>query len=240
MTTSPRLGIVRPDRPVRWLADAEGRVLDAELSRRLGPVSLDLRVDGPPVGRWGSLDHAAWPRDVAAVIDVGALYGEGVPPLTTLFGRTVEPAAAEVRRRMLIHLGIIPDTEYQLDDSTLAPLGAPSLTATDMWLLARSATRIAIDDPAIVALVSATSGPSQITLDHLFDRIAADVSPDIDAPATIAALTAECDDLRHDLDELQARLVYEQRQAADLGDDLRAQIEILRDRLDRAEIDRPR
>ena len=53
---APRIGVVRPAGGHPVAAAAEARVVRHELERRLGPVTLDLRVDGDdPIGPWEAL-----------------------------------------------------------------------------------------------------------------------------------------------------------------------------------------
>ena len=65
----PRFGVLRSERGLPVIASAEARVIRGELERRLGPIMLDLRIDGDQLADWLPIAHAAWPVDVDAIID---------------------------------------------------------------------------------------------------------------------------------------------------------------------------
>ncbi|NNE13165.1 MAG: hypothetical protein HKN41_13075, partial [Ilumatobacter sp.] len=141
------VGLLRPDRPRRVVAEAEARVIATELERRLGELALDLRVSGEAIGPWRSAATAAWPGDVDVFVDDGALWADGAPALTALFGRTVDDGAAEVRARMLRHLGVVPSTPFVLDRERLEALDAWHVSPTDLWLVAAAADAVETGDP---------------------------------------------------------------------------------------------
>ena len=232
--TPIRLGIVRPDRPAAVVAIAEARVLSRELERRLGSVVLDLRVHGDQIGPWAPLANAAWPADIDAQIDPELIWSTGVPPLTTLFGRTVEPAAAEVRRRMLAHLGLLPSV---VDEQTVEELSSLPMRPTDLWLIVAAAERVEIDDPAIRSFGTTAGDPDQTELDAAFDAIA---GPLVDLEPTGSALqesVAAEQVWRRRAAELADELARSEAEAARRLDELAGQASVLRERIRRLELD---
>ena len=231
----PRIGIVRPDRPHRAVADAEARVLQAEIDRRLGPTVVDLRVVGTDLGRWRSADHAAWPADVDVVIDADRLWGDHVPPLTALFARTIEPAAADVRRRMLTHLGVLPVD--LVDDDDLAALLEGPARPTDLWLVVAEATRIDLADRRVAAF---RAQPDTIAaLDAELDRVVAEL-PTLSDDSLLGRLRrsetlARAE--RRRADEAAADLVRVQREAADLLDEARERSAVADEQAERTRLD---
>ena len=165
-------------------------------------------------------EHAAWPADVDAVVDVADLVGPDAPPLTALFARTVAPESAEVRRRMLRHLGFIDGRPF--DHAALAALDDLVPTPTDLWLLVSSAPTVSVADPAIRAL--AISDASQAAaLDAALGRAAQRLLGERGVAATereLARVLAELDDARRVADDLAATLARERIEAASVIDDL--------------------
>lgn len=235
--TSPiRLGIVRPATgsgdPL--VAEIEPRVLAYELARRLGPVSLDLRTDGDAIGRWLPLAHAAWPAAIDAQLDAAALWSSSVP-LTALITRTIEPAAAEVRARMLAHLGLIPADPAPLGADRLAELAALSITPTDLWLVARAATAVDTGVAELDAVVTPVSSPGIAVLDAGIDALLA--GTELPGAATVGRLQGELTALRARVTELEAEARRTAVETAGLIDDLVHERAVLRERLDRAQFD---
>jgi hypothetical protein len=231
-----RLGIVRPAGASSdtIVAEIEARVLATELARRLGPVLLDLRIDGNAIGRWRPLAHAAWPTAIDALVDVGTLWSS-TTCLTAQFARTVEPAAAEVRGRMLTHLGLIPDEAAPLDAMRLAGLRALSITPTDLWLVARAATAVTTGVAEIDAITTPAGAPEVAELDLTFDALAAGITAGSDR--TAQGLQQQLDALRTHVAELEASALRDAREAADRFDELAHERAVLRERLERAELD---
>lgn len=93
---------------------------------------------------------------------------DGVP---ALFGRTVHSRAADVRRRMLDHLGVTPIG--RLDADIVADLERLHLTASDWHLIVASATTIGDIDPDLAAFI-ADPAEADAHLTELVDAIAAD------------------------------------------------------------------
>lgn len=231
---SLRLGVERADRPLEVVATTEARVIEHELTRRLGDVTVDLRIAGARLGPWLPLEHAAWPAEIDHRLDVSGLWADGQPPLATLFARTVHPDAADVRRRMLRHLGVIPRGEFTLDDEFLAglPDGAPR--PLDLWLIAGAASSISAGAADGFAPHDVDDA---VRLDAVFDALVASV--DDDPAPTIARLTTERDAARRDAEEAADSLVRVQAEIADRVDALRAENDGLRERLERAELHHP-
>ncbi len=229
------LGVLRPSRPTHVVAVAEARVIRTELERRLGPLTLDLRIDGASIGGWQSVANAAWPGSVDAVVDASILWNSALPPLTTLFARTVEPTAAEVRRRMLAHLGVIPDAPFELDDDRLAALSELPLRPTDLWLIAGSARAITVDDDTISAFAAPVDSDGHHLLDAAFDAVAASLSEQPTTGTTLERLTASTATLTRRVSELDSELIRSERDTAELLDQLRTENRVLRERLERAE-----
>ncbi|MEO6654430.1 MAG: hypothetical protein ABIP17_17460 [Ilumatobacteraceae bacterium] len=230
---SRRIGVLRPDRPLPVIAEAEARVIEQELERRLGDVTVDLRVDGESIGRWLPVANAAWPTDVDLVISTAALWGDDVPPLTAAFGRTVEPAAATVRRRMLRHLDLMPEPPFALDAPLLDALVDRRVRPTDLWLVAEAASSIDVDVPAVRALVE-PEGAARI--DRAFDDAVGDLAPPTDD--TLARLVAERDAARSQAREQASEVARTRAELADRLDALEAENDVLRERLDRAALQR--
>lgn len=226
--TVPRIGFRRDDRPHPVVAVAEARVIHHELERRLGPITLDLRIGGDAIEPWLPLAHAAWPADIDAVVEHHEVVGEGLAPLTSLFARTVAPEAAEVRRRMLVHLGVVDGNPF--DAAALDALDALAPTPTDLWLAVSSAPSVAVDDPAIAALAAPAStsiGDDDdpcAALDAAFDGVATRLGHhELVAAARdreIARLRDERDDLRRAVAELESSVARERAETGALVDDL--------------------
>lgn len=231
-----RLGIVRPAGASgdAIVAEIDARVLATELARRLGPVLLDLRIEGSALGRWRSLANAAWPAAIDALVDADALWSSTVP-LTALFARTVEPAAAEVRLRMLAHLGLVPADPSVLDPTRLAELRTLSVTPTDLWLAARAASAVATGVVEVDALVTPVDAPGIAELDRALDAVTAGVT--VGGDRTLQAVQRERDALRARVAELEAAAARDARESADRFDELAHERTVLRDRLERAELD---
>jgi hypothetical protein len=232
-----RLGILRPDRPAAVVALAETRVLSTELERRLGPVVLDPRVAGDPIGGWQPIAHAAWPVDIDAELDATLIWGDDLPPLTTLFGRTVEPAAAEVRRRMLHHLGMLPVEIF--DQPALDALAVLPLRPTDVWLITCAAEHVELDDPEIAAFAPAAGAEAGAELDAAFDRLAGAVpaaSPGRAEHELARARAAEA--MWHDrAADLRSELDRAGVEAAARLDRLAAENRVLRERIERLQLE---
>ena len=230
-----RIGVARPDRPPGLIAEIEARVIRAELERRLGATTVDLRVDGAPIGAWASRDSAAWPADVDAVVPPDLLWSDDLPPLTALFGRTLDDVAIEIRSHMLDHLGC---SDEPIDDRVVAD--EVPWRPTDVWLLARRNGVSADTDPRLQAM--AEGDATAADLDGAFDA-AADHIADTVGPQRMTTIIARL--RRHALQldadhraavELAHRNVVE---AATLVDELRAENAVLRERDTRRALDDP-
>ncbi len=235
-----RIGIVRPapvasdHRVAGIVAEIEARVLAHELARRLGPVLLDLRIGGDALGRWQPLAHASWPAAIDARVDAGGLWSASTP-LTALFARTVQPAAAEVRARMLAHLGMIPAEPAPLDAARLADLAGLCVRATDLWLLTRAATVVETGVAEIDALATPPTAPGIAQLDATFDALCAAVP--LPSAATMQHMHDEVAALRARVAELEADAQRTAVESAVRIDDLMHERAVLRERLTRAELD---
>ena len=217
----PRIGVVRPAPSHPVVAEADARVVRHELERRLGPLTLDLRVDGGTTGTWQPLEHVSWPTDVDAIVEADALFGDGVPPLTNLFARTVDPETADVRRRMLVHLGLIDGEPF--DDAALAAVDEMVPTPTDLWLIVSSAPFVTVDDRTIRNLARPDADEAA-TIDAAFDALADRLRPQHAIAAgvdrTLARISAERDELLVRVDELARDLARHRAEAAATIDDL--------------------
>lgn len=235
--TPPRIGVLRHDRPSAVVAHAEARVIGHELTRRLGALTLDLRVDGETIGPWRPVEHAAWPGGVDVAIDLDEIVADVGTPLTALFARTVDPEAADVRRRMLIHLGSLPVGRF--DDAALAAATRIPLRPTDLWLLVTGADHVEVDDQAVRALAGApleTLAAVDARFDALADRLRSTASVDDAATARLAALTARVGELERELEAARSDAARERLEAVHRLDELVAEQRRLVDRLDRAEL----
>lgn len=235
MTDVPiAVGVVRPARPAGPIAEAEARVIRAELARRLGPVTCDLRVDGPPVGPWSSRATAAWPADIDVEIDPAGLWNDDLPPLSALFGRTVDPTAADVRRRMLEHLGIggSPVADEMLDHEV-------PWRPTDLWLLVR---HDGVAEGASPDLVALADGPAMASaLDAAFDEVATEIRgrlTDDRAAAEAVRLRARVTELERQLADARSDADRRAAEAARVIDELRSENSVLLEREQRASVDR--
>lgn len=236
--TRLRLGIVRAQGASidPTVASMEARVIRAELERRLGPVSLDLRTEGSAVGPWLPRHLAAWPADVDAIIELSDL-GDRAPWLIALFGRTVDPAAADVRRRMLEHLDVLPAGDDPLTDGQLDALLPPPARPTDLWLVVCSASSVATSEPAHDALRLDPDDATIGELDGWFDDAVIDVG-DAQLDATVARLSAEVTELRARVTTANDDATRTERQVLDRLTDIEAERDSLRERLERAMLDR--
>jgi hypothetical protein len=232
-----RFGVVRPGGCLEVVATAEARIVRHELERRLGVVTLDLRVDGDDIGPWKSLATASWPTDVDHVIDQHQLWGDATPALTTLFGRTLESSAIGVRRRMLNHLGLLPSSDAVVDDDWLAGIDLP-IRPTDFWIMVNAAGSVNFGDRALTSFRTSKDHADEILLDPIFDQIAENrtVNDPASSARLIQRLTAERDELRQRVAGNQSDILRAAIEDADALDHARAEIGVLVDRLARAEI----
>lgn len=233
-----RLGVVRARGASLdpTVASAEARVVQAELERRLGPVSLDLRTEGQPSGPWLPRQLAAWPADIDATVELSGL-GDRAPNLVALFSRTVDPTAADVRMRMLEHLDVLPVGDEPLTDARLDALLPPPARPTDLWLVARSASSLATNEPAHDALRLDADDAIVRELDGWFDDAVTNLggaSPDTE----VARLRAEITQLRARLATANDDAIRTERLALDRLTDIEAERDSLRERLERAMLDR--
>lgn len=234
---APRVGAIRADRPLAVVAEIDARVIRHELERRAGPVSLDLRIDGTPIGRWASSDHLQGPSDVDALLDPAMLWNTSGPRLAHLFARTVAPEAAGARLAMLRHLGVVPNDPFVLDDICLARLDPTRVRPTDLWLVATTADDITVSDVDVRALGQAAAAGATDMLDTEFDRVAEALGDLPTSRRHIARLRSERDELRDLVAELEARA---RRDEADMNDRLAAverDLAMWRERAERAELD---
>ena len=234
----PRVGVLRHDRPLDVVAHAEARVIGHELTRRLGELTLDLRIDGDAVGPWRPVAHASWPTGVEVVIDLDELVPGDVAPLTALYARTVDPDAADVRRRMLVHLGSLPIGRF--DDAALAAATQLPIRPTDLWLLVTGADHVELDDIAVRALVGAPADAVtaiDTRLDELAERVRSNPAIRDATAARLAALAAQVDTLERDLDAARSDARREQLEALHRIEELVAERSRLVERLERAELD---
>ncbi len=219
------------------VATMEARIVRCELERRLGALSFDLRTEGEPVGPWLPWRHATWSTAVDATVELGEL-GDLADQLVSLFGRTVDPVAAEVRERMLEHLAILPIGDEPLTDERLAELLPRPARPTDVWLVVRSATTLATSEPAHRSLRVDADAEIVARIDRWLDAAAASV-PDDAHGDTVTRLLNEVAELRGRLAQTADDVRRAERTALDRLADVTAERDILRERLDRTELDRP-
>jgi hypothetical protein len=229
-----RIGVLRPSTasPDPVVALAEARVVRHELSRRLGEVNIDFRNDGGIIDPWLPAEHGAWPGDVDATIELSPVTGAEGPHLLAVFARTVDPTAADVRRRMLAHLGVLP-IDHLDDDELHRRLPAPR-RPTDVWLLARAAEVIDLSDRQLGSLRG--DDEEAAAIDAWFDQCVAGLS--IDTSPTVARLSARVDELETALTDAQSDAARSERLALDRLEELQSRYDVLRERLTRTELDR--
>lgn len=238
-----RIGFRRPVRPSgpasSAVASAEARILETELRRRLGSsVLLDLRVDGTTLGPWQPTAHAAWPGAVDHVVASDEFWDGSLPPLTTLFARTVESDAADVRRRMLHHLELLP--LERLDAGALTAWNGAPLRATDLWLIVTEAGAVDVDDRDIDGFAAPPGGADATRLDAAFDRLTAHLQTTVgiatlDQRLLDAEAAAAAGRIR--IDELSDQLRRVEREAVERIDELSARLAVLDERAERSEIE---
>jgi hypothetical protein len=232
--STPRLGVLRPStassNPV--VASAEARIVRHELTRRLGEVGLDFRNDGGVIASWLPVEHGAWPGDVDATVDLTPVTRPGGPHLLSVFARTVDPTAADVRRRMLVHLGVLP--VELLDDAELQRRLPTPQRPTDVWLLVNAADRTDLTDPHLGSLRGDLREAAAI--DAWFDECVGAVP--LDTAPTIARLSARVDELEVALAGAQSDAARSERLALERLDELETACDVLREQLLRTELDR--
>jgi hypothetical protein len=214
------------------VALAEARIVRHELDRRLGAVSIDLRNEGGVIGPWLPVEHGAWPSDVDATVDLSPVTGPDGPHLLSVFARTVDPTAADVRRRMLTHLGVLP-VDLLDDDELQRRLPVPQ-RPTDVWLLVHAADRTDLSEPHIAAFHG--DAREAAAIDAWFDEVVAGLP--LEAAPTVTRLTARVDELEVALADAQSDAARSERLALDRLDELQSQCDVLRERLARTELDR--
>jgi hypothetical protein len=136
---------------------------------------------------------------------------------------------------MLTHLGLVPADPAPLDATRLTRLRALSITPTDLWLAARAASTVATGVVEIDALASPADATGVADLDRALDAAAAGVT--IGGDRTLQAVQHERDALRARVAELEANAARDAREAADRFDELAHERTVLRERLERAELD---
>jgi len=175
MTSAVVLALLRPAKASRHpiIAETERRVVHFELDKRLPGCKLVLRQVGESIGPWRSFDGGPWPGDRAVAIADDVLWHDDEPPLTALFGRTIDPVSTDVRSRMLHFLGLLGDHASTFDDQRLEDLLKLSITPTDLWLVVGQARQVTVSDRAVEALRGVPE--EQAWLDQVFDEIARSV-----------------------------------------------------------------
>ena len=118
------------------LARAPWRQLD-ELAAAVPPVVVAC---GPTARQ-----AVEWLDETCSVIDAPELDRES--GLAAMLPHLLDPVALDVRRRMLVHLGVMPSGDYVLDDETVAAIMTRfPLRPADLHLLAAGATEIVCSD----------------------------------------------------------------------------------------------
>lgn len=215
------VGIVADVEPTGSWAEVAAEVVSTLLSARLTdavvvtytcrtPRSLDigpawrsadrLVTDAPPVliVCGGSAREAAERASSGLLIDAPPLDRDS--GLAATLPRLLDPVALDVRRRMLVHLGVIPGGEYTLDDELLARTRATfPLRPIDLHLLAAGAAAIECSDwlPEAVAGHAATDDATALVdawADAVLDAFPAKVTD------RLAGLAAEVERLSVVLD----------------------------------------
>ncbi len=190
MNAPLHLGVVAPVLPGGGEATVTAAALQRELEHRLGPATIDFRTTSAssrPLdpNRWRQLRDADFRRLAHAVIvDTrveddpavrAAVDGVDIVISTDLFAqptglarvlvRRLDDAELETRRRMLVHLGLLPEAPATL---TVVPTSMP-LTATDLYLVAQQL--VDTDDDVLAALGGADAPDVVADIDDLIDRL---------------------------------------------------------------------
>lgn len=223
-----RVGVVRASSPDPVVALAEARVIRHELARRLGDVAVDFRTTGTASTPWTDRSHAAWPSDVDAVLDLDTLPDDG-GALTVLYGRTLDPDAVDVRRRMLHHLGALPAPA--VDDAWFDEHLPTPRRPTDVWITVHDADSVDVTDASIRAF----GDDGSTVIDEWFDQFVGGL--DVDPSPTIERLSARVAELEQELSVATSDAARSERAALDRIDELIDECAALRERLQRTELD---
>ena len=190
MTTPLHLGVVAPLDPDGVEPIVVAAAFRREVEHRLGPVVVDFRTTAA-VGRpldptpWRELRTADWPSAVDAVVIDHRLAGEpavddalsGVDIVVTtelfehpaglasLLIRHLDAAALDSRRRMLMHLGVLPADSHTI---TEVPLVMP-LTATDLYLVAQQLD--SPDEPVLAAFAGHAADDQSAAINDLTEQL---------------------------------------------------------------------
>lgn len=190
MTDPLHLGVVAPVAPESAAAIVAAEAFRRELQHGLGPVVVDFRTTLEPArpldpSPWRDLRTADWARTVHAVViderithDVSverACRGVDVivttdvlsrpDELAAILPRRLDAATLDSRRRMLVHLGVLPAGDEPLDR---VPDVMP-LRATDLYLIAQRLR--ASDDPVLVALAGGHVPDARRSIDAVVTQL---------------------------------------------------------------------
>jgi hypothetical protein len=216
-------------------AEVAAEVVRRELQRGLGTVIVDFRTT-LPIARpldpspWREISTADWGRTVHAVVvderiagdpvTARASRGIGVVVATDLFGRLadlaallvrhLDPASLDTRRRMLSHLGVLPEGTVPMDS---IPEVMP-LRATDLYLVAERLRERR--DPVMEALAGGDVADARPAIDDLVDRLRRLV-PDT-VIESVAQLRERAESAEHILAEERERHEVELRALLDRVD----------------------
>jgi hypothetical protein len=230
-----RIGVLRPSTasPDPAVALAEARIVRHELTRRLGEVSIDFRTEGSVVAPWMPAEHSAWPSDVDATLDLSPVAGPDGPHLLSVVARSVDPTAADVRRRTLTPLGVL--TLGELDDDDLNERLPTPRRPTDIWLLVTAADHTDLSDPHLGSLRG--DAEEAAAIDAWFEECVHGLA--VDTAPTVARLSARVAELETALAGAQSDAARSERLALERLDELQTECDLLRERLTRTELDAP-
>jgi hypothetical protein len=170
----------------------------------------ELAGDAPDaVVACGPRAVSAVERVVPSVAVVDASDLDRSSGLAALVPGMLDPVAVDVRRRMLVHLGIVPVGDFVLDDELLSSaVERLPLRAIDLHVLVSSASTITCRDLALHELRGdASTIAGAALLDDWADAVLGAVPERRDA--RLASLTAEVRRLRHLLDDEHHRHAVE-------------------------------
>ena len=236
------VGVLAAIDPDAWSSDIVAIVIRTQIAARRSDIVVDLRTSLDTTrprqrSSWRSASTSTWPAGVDAIIadesvDWTARTHAGIGDMMvtdttlfsdlaavcSLFASTLDPVAADTRRRTLVHLGVLSETNrdgLSAFDRAMAKFGG-QLTGTDRLLIAQAVDPEAlVDDALAVALATGRSALSSAAVSE-FERLVTTLSTLEPAAATHAAgLQQRVADLETEVARLRELAASAERLAAD-------------------------